>query len=291
VEVKAILSAARKLRTAMTFPRTRAAAKRLLHGRRLRALLWCLASLLTLATYRLLRGGMDDVGMPVHGAEIETGLFGTLPTLWLQHHIYTLWPGPLEWGSVVVHWSWFLVPLLTTVFVTWKRIDRVGSLFRWWIALLVIALPLFTLFPLRPPWMENEEVIRVLALRFGGEISDSNPVAAMPSLHVAVPLLLSLWFFRERWKAPGMVMLAYSALVSFEVVFSGEHYVVDIMGAGVVALAVALLAKVEYRRVLRPTFRRLARGYGPMGQPVLGPSLGAVANAHAHGCAQAYKDA
>jgi membrane-associated phospholipid phosphatase len=72
----------------------------------------------------------------------------------------------------------------------------------------------------------------------------------MPSLHVALPLLVSFWFFRERWKLPAVAMLAYAALIAIEVVFSGEHYVVDVAGAVVVAGAIALVAQVDYRRAL-----------------------------------------
>jgi PAP2 superfamily protein len=84
----------------------------------------------------------------------------------------------------------------------------------------------------------------------GSEIPDNNPLAAMPSLHVALPLLISLWFFRERWKMPAIVMLVFAALVAFEVTFSGEHYVIDVAGAVVVAGVIALVAQLDYRRAL-----------------------------------------
>jgi hypothetical protein len=259
VDTKLLRATIKNAGKAVTFPRTRMTARKLLGRPRMRALLWWYAAFSSLIVYAPLRGHMDDIGLGVHGAELERGVFGSLPTLWLQHHVFALWPGPLEWAAVVVHSSWFFVPMLAGLLVTWRRPERLGSFFRWWIALQFVVLPLFALFPLRPPWMANEEVTRIIALRFGGEIDDSNPLAAMPSLHVAFPLMISLWFFRERWKMPAVIMLVYSAIVAFEVVFSGEHYVVDVMGAAAVAVGVMLLARLDYRGVIGHLSKAVAR--------------------------------
>lgn len=274
----------RELRSALTFPRTRKALVELVfNGRQveplgLRVILWWGASLVVLGAYALLRGKMDDLGMPVHGAEIERATLGSLPTVWLQDHIWRLAPHELEWGSVLVHSSWFFVPMLAGLFVSLRRPDRVGSFFRWWIALELVALPLFALFPMRPPWMESSEVTRIIALRFGGHIDDSNALAAMPSLHVAFPLVISLWFFRERWRMPGIVMLAYTCLVASEVVFSGEHYVVDVLGAAMTAAAIALASRIDARaavsRVSSLAFRRSVPRTGQL-KPALEPAVNA----------------
>jgi hypothetical protein len=127
-------------------------------------------------------------------------------------------------------------------------------------ALHFIVNPSFALLPLRPPWMASDAVIRVVALHLGSGIPDNNPLAAMPSLHVALPLLISFWFFRERWKLPALAMLAYAALVAFEVTLSGEHYVIDVAGAAVVAGAIALAARIDYRRA----FSRLSVNLPPI---------------------------
>ena len=261
----------------LTLPRTRLALQKLFQRRpRLLVPLWWGAAFVAVAVYAQLRGKMDDVGLPVHGSELETGLFGSLPTLWLQRHLFSLWPDGIEWGTVVVHASWFFVPMLASVFVTWRRPERIGSFFRWWITLQVLALVLFALFPLEPPWMASPEVTRVIALRFGGEIEDPNQLAAMPSLHVTFPLMISLWFFRERWKAPALVMRAYASLTAFEVVFSGEHYIVDVMGAAVVAGAIYVAAQMDYRPIMRALSP--ARFLKALGAPrrVVQPALQAV---------------
>ncbi len=243
------------LLNALTLPRTRHALRDLLLHRRpvpagpLNVILWWATSLLALALAALLRGYMDDLGFPVHSASIERALFGGLPSAWLQDHVFRLSPGAFSWAAVVVHASWFVVPWLAALLVSVRCPDRIGSYFRWWISLHFLVLIGFAVFPLQPPWMAESGITRIISLRLGSDINDPNPLAAMPSLHVALPLLISLWFFRERWVAPALAMLGYSTLVATEVVFSGEHYVVDVMGAAVAAATVALLATIDYEKV------------------------------------------
>lgn len=249
-----------------TLPRTRQRIRDLAARKQwLYVLGWWGVHLIALAIYASLRGKMDELGTPVHGSGLETGIFGSLPTLWLQEHIYSLAPKPLEWASVIVHSSWFFVPLIAGAFVSFRRPDRIGSFIRWWLALQAFALVLFGLFPMRPPWMEDPEVVRVIALRFGGEIEDPNAVAAMPSLHVAFPLMIGLWFVKERWKAPAVLMLSYAALIGFEVVFSGEHYIVDVAGAAAFAGAIYLGSMVDYSAL----FRRFVAAFSRPAEPAL----------------------
>lgn len=272
-------SAVWKVGTALTFPRTRLAVRTLVRRRPwVGVLLWWWASFIALAIYAPLRGRMDNLGFPVHGSGIERGLFGSLPTLWLQGHVYPLSPHLLEWATVAVHMSWFFVPGLAAVLVSFKRPHRIGSFFRWWIALQALALIIFAIFPLEPPWMASHDVVRIIAIYLDGTIPDGNPLAAMPSLHVAFPLLIALWFYRERWKAPALAMLGYSSLVALGAVFSGEHYVVDVIGAVAVAGVIYLAAQVDYAAVLKALPRpRLMVGY-PGRRP--GLTLGAIREAH-----------
>ena len=61
-----------------------------------------------------------------------------------------------------------------------------------------------------------------------GQIA-SNPVAAMPSLHTAWALFVVLFFLtatRRRWWP---LLLAYPLAMTFTLVYSGEHYVIDVL--------------------------------------------------------------
>jgi PAP2 superfamily len=245
-----------------------------------RALLfWWNLTWLAFILCAIMRGYMDNIGLPVHGPEVERRFFGSLPTVWLQDHVYPISPGALSWAAALVHGSWFLVPWLVGLFVSWKRPQRIGSLFLYCIALHFIVNPLFAVFPLQPPWMASPEVTRLVALHFGSEIPDNNPLAAMPSLHVALPLLISVWFVRERWRTPALAMLAYTALVSLEVVFAGEHYAVDVAGAAIIVGAIVLFGRLDFRRVLSWfTARPVAQNKSPLLQPELARSDETIAN-------------
>jgi PAP2 superfamily/TadE-like protein len=225
----------------LTFPATRrrfiGASKATLAN----TLVWWLAAFAIITIFAAVRRYATEAGMPVYGDGIETHLFGGLPTLWIQRHVYTLWPSGLSWAFVVIHGSWFFTPFAAIGLVTAFRNKRLGSLIGWWAALNVVVHLSFIVFPTEPPWMVNPDVIRVVATRVG-PIQDSNPLAAMPSLHVALPLVFGLWFFRERWLAPAWGFTAFSAIIALEVVSSGEHYVVDVIGAILACVAVAVLA-------------------------------------------------
>jgi hypothetical protein len=211
---------------------------------------WWLLTVAILPIYVALRSNADSFGAPVHGGGLERQLFGTLPSVQLQEWF---WNGSstLEWAVVIVHSSWFFVPLLVGIAVIAFRPDRAGSFVRWWIATEMLVIPFFALLPTRPPWMESDEVVRIVALRFGGQVDDSNMLAAMPSLHVAFPFIIGLWFAKEAWWKPASAMFAYSALIAIEVVFSGEHYVMDVAGAVLFGLSVAVLARVPYEKLFR----------------------------------------
>ena len=190
-----------------TLPRTRAALRK---RRRSGLLVWWPVAIVALLLCVGLRGFADDVGFPVHGSEIESGVFGS-PTLWLQQHIYSLWPWFFGWACAMVHASWFPVPWLAALLVSWRKPERIGSFFRWWIALHAGVLVAFVLFPLEPPWMAEPGVTRVIALTLGERMTDSNALAAMPSLHVALPLTIAAWFYRERWTVPASAISPISA--------------------------------------------------------------------------------
>ena len=82
--------------------------------------------------------------------------------------------------------------------------------------------------------------------QYGLNIAGHNPVAAMPSLHFAGALLVSVAAWRWDWtgRLPSVV---YTGLMGFALVYLGEHYVADLVIA-------ALVVAVSWR---------LARRYAP----------------------------
>lgn len=181
---------------------------------------------------------------------------GHVPTVWLQQHLYT--PGTAHWYdvlAVVVYLSHFLVSLGLAV-VLWCVSYR---LFRSYVVVLVsltlAALATYVLYPAAPPWMAalnhqlpavHRLVDEVLHAVGSGTLSSaveqgaaySNPVAAMPSLHAAVPMMLLL-FFWSTVRAPGKVALVlYAAAMAVTLVYTGEHYATDVVAGWCYAAAV-----------------------------------------------------
>jgi membrane-associated phospholipid phosphatase len=80
----------------------------------------------------------------------------------------------------------------------------------------------------------------------------SNPVAAMPSLHTAFAVLVALMIgarLRSRWR---YLLALYPVAMGFTLVYTGEHYVLDLIAGVVYALVVhAALNRWEARRAAR----------------------------------------
>jgi membrane-associated phospholipid phosphatase len=77
-----------------------------------------------------------------------------------------------------------------------------------------------------------------------GNSSRYNVVAAFPSLHAAFPLVSLAVAIRAglpRWLIA--VLAAQCVAVSFSIVYTGDHYVVDILAGGVAAAAGVFLVR------------------------------------------------
>jgi membrane-associated phospholipid phosphatase len=223
---------------------------------------------LLLAVYWLCRGLADEIGLSVHVTEpirFDAWLGRQLggdgaPTVTLQH----TWCGTPcardsepRWYDVVlttVYASHFLTGL-TLGMVLWLR-SRVEWVLwmRRYVVLSFAALVGYIAYPTAPPWMASRdgylpEVHRITGrgwseiglhrqtLVLGGL---SNKVAAMPSLHAGIAFLVAyygIWKLRTplRW-----LLLLYPAAMSLALVYFAEHYVLDVLMGGVVALLVMM---------------------------------------------------
>jgi PAP2 superfamily protein len=207
---------------------------------------------LVLAVYDVLRGHADGLLFSAwYRPQIEADAFlfgGTVPTVWLQEKL---------WDASHVHWydyaawavyvSYFVATYLVAALLWFFARDQfrryVGC-----VALLAgMAYVTFALFPAAPPWLasrsgELEYTTRLigpisahipfLSLSFEGLFERgweyANPVAAVPSLHAAYTLLITLFLWRStRWGRP--LLALYPAAMAFALVYTAEHYLVDIL--------------------------------------------------------------
>jgi hypothetical protein len=216
--------------------------------------------------YDLCRGAAYRLGQPIHvswPAAADRWLFdGTVPTVWLQYRLHT--PDVVHWydiAALAVYFSFFLV-VPVSMAVLWIR-DR--RLWRRFTANVVVvsfaALLTYLAFPEAPPWYAAQHgtigaVARIstviwtdLGLRGAGDLVEhgqaiANDVAAMPSLHEAYTMLVALFFLRRvsRWARP--LLLAYPVAMGFALVYTGEHYVIDLIaGVGYVVVVHAAVRK------------------------------------------------
>ena len=205
---------------------------------------------LMLTAYDLLRGQADQWGS-VHilpQLHVDEWLFGgNAPTVLLQHAIFT--PGRPHWwdyAAFLVYLSHFFASLIIAA-VLWKfayhRFHRFAGMF---VGLSFAAFVTYALYPAAPPWLASQvphalgptakiidEIWVHIGLHQGANLLSArgnlaNPVAAVPSLHGAYPFLLMLFFWRSagRWR---WLLPLYPLAMGFTLVYTGEHYVFDIL--------------------------------------------------------------
>jgi membrane-associated phospholipid phosphatase len=229
-----------------------------------------------LLIYDRTRGLADGLGIPLHEADIvdaEKWLFGGVePTVWLQQHMYS--PTHVYWYDALctlVYTTHFLAtPILAAVL--WLRDRRLWMRYISRVIVLSVAgLITYVLFPEAPPWLAARDGLTPAVERLSargwiwlhaGHVNDllaraqndgANPVAAMPSLHVAFAALVAIFVatrMRSKWRR---LLYLYPAAMGFVLVYCGEHYVLDLLAGIAYAVAAHLvLNRWEARRGGRP---------------------------------------
>ncbi len=212
------------------------------------------------ALFSIVRSFADETGVATHISDLVTAektlAFGSVPTVWLQTHLFD--PRQIGWldrAATYTHWSYFVLPHIFAAYLFLERrhlFERYVLLF---VGVLTVGLVIAFIFPAAPPWAASltghldptykvvgevgSELNVNLYQYFDNQIRSSNPVAAMPSVHMAISVIVLLIAFRVNWLLGGLA-LAYNAAMAFSLVYLGEHYVLDIL-AGVL-LTVALYA-------------------------------------------------
>jgi membrane-associated phospholipid phosphatase len=237
-------------------------------ARRIRYLQYGPLYVLGLLVYTVLRGFADNTGntpkMTYVIALEERLFFGHMPTLWLQEHLFRpAHLGPLDWLTVQVHWSYFFVPHIGAALVWLFRRELVPRYFFLVLGTFYVGLVLYFLFPTVPPWLAadygalpgvnrimdyaGQQVDPSTYRRIYDALGVPNAVAAMPSLHMGVTFAVYL-FTRDLNRWLGRLLLAYSALMGFSLVYMGEHYAVDVLVGMAIAVAVYRIYRLWHAR-------------------------------------------
>src|SRR5829696_5629897 len=172
-----------------------------------------------------------------------------------------------RWRSLIVEWLPFGAILfaydllrgsadsLVVAAALWLARSKLFRPFVASVSLLAAAgFATYALFPAAPPWLASDEgaleptdrIVRFVSAAapfdFFGAVWEhgaryANDVAAVPSLHAAYALLVTLILWpmaRRRWRIP---LAAYPLAMAFALVYTAEHYVVDVLLGWVYAVA------------------------------------------------------
>jgi len=183
----------------------------------------------------------------------------------------------LQSGFLATSWTALLIPLLVLVYLSlwygsvvvwvwlWSvRPTRIARFLTAFLLLDCIGQIIYLIYPEAPPWRAAQLGVLAPLRRVGVDFlqsidglgswyagSDPAPLAAMPAMHVAVPMLIALTLMasaRRRWLAS--LWLAYPVSVGLSVILLGEHYLVDVLVA--VALGATCFAVTEHLWVRSP---------------------------------------
>lgn len=213
--------------------------------------------------YDYSRGTADQWGIGVNFTlprDIDRFLFlGNDPVIWMQDRFYM--PFDVRWYDVagaIIYMGHFVFPVvpLATLRVRnrfeWIRYVRRFSL------TLSIAVTTFIVFPAAPPWMVSEENkmgivhritgrgwwelnLKVVSRTLDRGAAVLNAVAAVPSLHSGLSLLVALWFTRNSPRWLRIVAMLYPLSMMTALVYFGEHFVIDCL-LGFAATSIAWLS-------------------------------------------------
>jgi membrane-associated phospholipid phosphatase len=198
---------------------------------------------------------------------LEKWLFGGIvPTAELQR---LWWHGTLHWWDKLlfdVAKLHFVVPPLLA-FALWIR--RRALFFRFATSMLALSFAgaiTFLLYPSAPPWAAGRALLTPTVTRIDdgpwsavpnsvslSSVVQSNPYAAIPSLHGGYAMLVYLFVvslaWGTRWRWPVAIASAcYPLALSFSVVYTGNHYVVDILIGYAYAAVTFVLVRRFWRR-------------------------------------------
>ena len=221
-----------------------------------------------LGAYDVLRGASHGEESAAHTwPQLDLDLWlgqGQTPTQHLQAWAWS--PGAPHWWDYLawaVYQSHFFMPLAVAVVLWHRRQARASAYIAGIAALSWAALATYWLYPAQPPWMTARDgltgpVVRIVHEMWHGVGAEgaarvfatdrnagrhlANTVAALPSLHAGFPLFIAvmLWGLRS-WLNPAVA--AYALAMGLVLVYTGEHFVFDVVLGWGYAAAVALVAR------------------------------------------------
>ena len=206
-------------------------------------------------SYDFSRGIADSLGFPLQvelPRNIDKVLFlGNDPNTWMQQQ---LWNRNIQWYDVfgsIIYFTHFFVPVATSVYLWIRYREQWIRYIRRFASVLFAGVLTYIVMPTVPPWMAASDqypyqILEPLQRSTGrgwswlgldtvGNVllrgqQQSNPTAALPSLHAAFALFVVVFFWQRITKPWVRYMsLLFPLSMAWSLVYFGEHYVTDIL--------------------------------------------------------------
>ncbi|MGI8523147.1 MAG: phosphatase PAP2 family protein [Nocardioides sp.] len=210
-----------------------------------------------------------QVDLPIRIDQLLAG--GAIPVQWVQEHLH---PGTaVPWyGTLVsaVYCTHFLVTPMLAIVLWLRHRDRFLVWINMVVVLAVAGLVTYVVLPTAPPWLASSagdlggppvgrytsEGFDVIGLKMVGAAVGLgqhlvNPVAAMPSLHLAFATLAVGFLWRAVRPSRRALLLLYPLAMGFALVYGGEHYLTDELAGALYAVVVLLLFRCPLGRAWR----------------------------------------
>lgn len=214
-------------------------------------------------SYQLMYGIVGAVAQNLQAGPLnmELLMFGGIPSAILQQTIRT---PILDYMGALFYSLHFFAPTIFA-FILWKLSPK--NYWKYIIAFGICtygALVTYLFYPVAPPWIEVSGVMRILTVSVDADLGipvyktmydflSPNLYAAFPSMHSALPFLISIFAFKV-WRLKALPILIFPIGVWFSAVYLGEHYIVDILGA----VAYVLVAYFVVENVLPILCKRVS---------------------------------
>jgi len=109
--------------------------------------------------------------------------------------------------------------------------------------MVAVAMAAFIIYPIAYPREKNTDDFLLHLIRSADE-----PSNCCPSLHVAACFFLSLCLWRFSGKRTSLLFLLWSAAITISTLTTKQHYILDIMAGGLLAVIFAWLATRKQTR-------------------------------------------
>jgi len=173
----------------------------------------------------------------------KTILGGVVASTWLQARLgHGTLQHFVETGLVVEYLFHFAAPLVAGLWLWFRHREWFATFVSAYVIVMAAGFLIYLVFPEMPPWLAAREGLLPHVQRMvvdtlqqvGGFCqfyagADPEPNAAMPSLHVAVPMVIACTVVAvrgsRRWTS--WLWMLYPLTLSFGVLYLGEHYLAD----------------------------------------------------------------